>query len=395
MQSLRIALAVTWINLQNLPTRYASSLVVVVGIAGVVAVTISVSAMAFGFARAAEKTGRADRAIIIRNDAPTEGASSLTRDNAITILNAPGIKKTFEPKPIGSAETFAVAPLVNRSTGYDTLALIRGVGPEVLELRPEMKVIAGRLFKPALHELIVGRAAQRRLQGLELGNRISLPQGDWTVVGVFESDGDVHESELMADAATVQSAFQRNEFNSVTVLLEDERQFSVLKDALTTDPTLNVTVKREPEYFAESTRGFSRLLKVIAYVIGGTMAFGAIFAALNTVYSAVNARTIEIATLRAIGYGATSVVISIFVEILCLALVGAVIGAAIAWYCFHGAAVSTLSGNSPSQVTFALEITPTLIAVAVASACGIGLLGAILPALRVSRMQVAAALRSV
>jgi putative ABC transport system permease protein len=198
----------------------------------------------------------------------------------------------------------------------------------------------------------------------------------------------------MADAATVQSAFQRNEFNSVTVLLEDERQFSVLKDALTTDPTLSVTVKHEPDYFAESTQQFNTLLKSIAYLVGSAMAFGAVFAALNTMYSAVNARMTEIATLRAIGYGAAPVIASLLVEILCLALLGAAIGATIAWYLFHGSAVSTLSGNSPSQVTFALDISPALIAAAVASACGIGLIGAILPAVRVSRMRVADALRS-
>ena len=276
------------------------------------------------------------------------------------------------------------------------MATLRGVGAKALALRPEMKLIEGRMFTPAVHELIVGRAAGTRLDGLAVGRQIALPQGDWTVVGVFDSNGDTHESELLTDADTLISAFQRGDFfSSVTVGLERVDSFDAFKNAITTDPTLSLEVKREPDYFAEASRPISRILLFIAYVIGGIMALGAVFAALNTMYSAISARTTEIATLRAIGFGASSVVVSVFVEALLLALIGAVIGASLAWFFFNGSSISTLSGTSPSQLTYALVVSPQLIAIGVGCACAIGALGGLFPAMRAAKLSVAAAMRLV
>jgi putative ABC transport system permease protein len=276
------------------------------------------------------------------------------------------------------------------------MATLRGVGSEVLALRPEMKLVEGRMFAPAVHEVVAGRAASKRLDDLSVGSRIRLPQGDWTVVGLFESDGDTHESELLTDADTLISAFQRGDvFSSVTVGLEHADAFDTFKNAITTDPTLSVDVKREPEYFADASRPIGRILKFIAYVIGGIMALGAVFAALNTMYSAISARTTEIATLRAIGFGAASVVVSVFVEALLLALVGAAIGASLAWFFFNGSSVSTLSGTSPSQLTYALVVSPDLIAIGIGCACAIGVLGGLFPAIRAAKLPVAAAMRLV
>jgi putative ABC transport system permease protein len=276
------------------------------------------------------------------------------------------------------------------------MATLRGVGAEVFALRPEMQLVEGRVFVPAVHEVIVGRAATTRLDGVAIGNQIRLPQGDWTVVGVFESGGDSHESEFLTDADTLISAFSRGDtFSSVTVGLGRPDAFDDFKNALTTNPALSVEVKREPEYFADASRPISRLLTFIAYVIGGIMTLGAVFAALNTMYSAISARAVEIATLRAIGFGASPVVVSVFVEALLLALLGAAIGAWLAWFLFHGSAVSTMTGTSPSQMTYSLVVTPELIGLGIGCACVIGVLGGLFPAVRAARLPVAMAMRAV
>ena len=395
MSALKEVAAVTAMNLRSIPGRYSTSLVIVVGIAAVVAVLISVLAMAKGVVETATRAGRDERAIVIGRGAAAESQGWFSRENAVTILNAPGIRKTPDGKPVASAEHLAFVLVPDKRTGRDSFVMVRGVGPEAFTLRPEMKVVAGRRFKSGLNELIVGRSAQARLEGLTIGSHVSLPQGDWDIVGVFESGGDAHESELLTDANTLIAAMRRGErFSSTTVWLQDNGSFDTFKDAVTTDPTLSVDVKREKTYFEDTSKPIGKLLTVIAYVIGGFMALGAMFGALNTMYSAISARSLEIATLRAIGFGAGPVVVSVFVEALLLALAGALLGAGIAWFFFNGNAVSTTTGSSPSQLTFSLSVTPSLIALGVSCALVIGFLGGLFAALRAARRPVAMALRA-
>jgi putative ABC transport system permease protein len=391
--SLRQIVAVTAMSVAGIPRRLGASLVIVIGIAGVVAVLISVFAMVTSFTATAGKTGRADRAIVLNRGSDSEGASSLPREAAVALLNAPGIKKDQAGKPILSAENLAFVRLTDPRTGLDTFVTLRGVGAQALALRPEIHLVEGRMFKPALHEMVVGRSLQRRLAGLEVGKRVALLQGDWTVVGAFESGGDSHESELLTDVETLLSAFQRNVFTSVTLMLDSPETFDAFKAALTTNPALSVEVKREPDYFSEASRPMASLLKIIASTIGVIMGLGAVFAAINTMYSAVSARSTEIATLRAIGYDGAPVVVSVLVEALLLALLGALIGATIAWVFFNGNSVSTVTGTSPSPVTYTLNVSYRLIGFGIFSACVIGLLGGLLPAARAARLSVAAAIR--
>ena len=395
MSAMKEAVAVTEMNLRALPTRYGTSLVIVIGIAAVVAVLISVLAMARGFIASAAGAGRAERAIVLGRGAEAESGSGFSRDNATTILGSPGIRKTADGAPMASAEHLAAVTLPNPRTGRDAFVIVRGVGKEAFALRPEIKIVEGRMFKPGLNELIAGRGVQTRLSDVKVGTQVPLPQGDWTVVGIFESNGDSHESEMFTDANTLLAAMRRGEFfNSTTVWLEDEKSYDTFKDSVTTNPTLSVDVKREKQYFEDVSKPVGRLLTVIAYVIGGFMALGAMFGALNTMYSAISARALEIATLRAIGFGAGPVVVSVFVEALLLALAGAAVGAAIAWVFFNGTSVSTASGTNQSQLTFALNVTPGLIAVGVATALAIGVLGGLFPAIRAARRPVAMALRA-
>jgi len=251
--------------------------------------------------------------------------------------------------------------------------------------------VAGRMFTPGLREVIVGKSAQAQFQGIDLGSHMSLRDSDWTVVGVFDCE-DSHASEIFADVDTLLTTYRRTLFQSVTVMLDDPSRFDAFRDALQSDPRLSVEVMGEQAYYARLSEQLSKILTFIAYVVGGIMALGALFGALNTMYNAVSARTLEIATLRAIGFGAGPILISVFVEALLLSVVGAVIGAAVAWIFFNGDAVNSLSGNF-TQVVFRLKVTPRLMGEGVLLAAVIGLLGGLFPALRAVRRPVVEALR--
>ena len=395
MRALQQVIAVSLLNLRSIPERAGSSFVIVIGTAGVVAVLISVLALSTGFRRTIENSARADRVIVLSQGAESEGGSSLPRAAIATLLDAPGVRRDVEGRAIGSAETLIVAPVARKSDGLDAYVTLRGVGPRAADLRPEIKMVGGRWFQPAVHELIVGRAAQSRFAGLEIGDRITLRGGEWTVVGAFESDGNSHESGLLADAETVLAAYKQNSFASTTLQLVAPASFTQLKDALTTNPTLNVDVKREAEYVAAVSRPLHRLLDLVAYTIGGIMAVGALFAALNTMYSAVSARTNEIATLRALGFGAGAVVTSVISEALLLALSGAILGGSIAYLLFNGHTINTIGGTAGgSQLVYQLTVTPGLVVLGVSLALVLGFLGGLFPAIRVARMPIATALRA-
>lgn len=385
--------AVTGMNLRNLPQRTGISLVIIIGIAVTVAVLVSVGAMATGFQKTLSNTGRSDRVLVLRGGSEAELSSTISRENTQTIIDAPGVKRDADGKPIGSADMVAIVSLPLKANDSPANVTLRGVGPKTPVLRPEIKIVEGRMFAPAVRELIVGRGAQKQFKGVDLGSKVSFRDSDWTVVGIFESNGDAHESELLTDIETALSAYRRNLFQSVTVMLESPEAFNTYKDALTTNPTLSVDVKREPEYYAKQSAGLKKLLDFLAFGVGGIMALGAVFGTLNTMYSAVSSRGLEIATLRAIGFGALPVVVSVFVEALALALIGGGIGAILAWLFFNGNTVNTLGANF-TQVVFNLTVTPALLINGIVWACVIGAIGGLFPAIRAARLPIAAALRA-
>lgn len=396
MSTFRQIAAVVAMNLRSLPQRAKTSLVIVIGIAGVVAVLISVLSLSTGLVHALVATGRPDRAIVLHKQSISEVGSSIPREAVFTLLEEPGIARDAAGRPIASAEMLATVNLPRREGGALGALTLRGVSTEAFELRPEIRLTAGHLFRAGLRELIVGEAAQRRYKGLDVGSRVRFGDNEWIIVGAFSSGGGAHDSELMADANTVLSAYQRSTFNSVTVKLAGPGALARLEKAISSDSTLPVIVRDETEYYEQQSQTFARLLAVIAHIVGVIMAIGAVFAALNTMYSAVSARAVEIATLRAIGFGAWAVVASVITEALLLALVGALIGAAVAWLAFDGNTVSTLAGGGGiAQVVFHLRIGAGLIATGILWACVVGLVGGILPALRAARLPVATALRAV
>lgn len=388
--------AVTMMGLRSLPQRLGTSLVIVVGIAGVVAVLVSVLAMSSGMIKTMESSGRDDRAIVLRNGSAAESGSALTRDAARLVEDAPGIKRDANGEPLTSAESIRLMNLYKKVDGAEVNVTLRGVGPRVLALRPEIKIIAGRMFKPAVNEVIVGKAANAQFKGLGIGDQVRTRGATWTVVGLFSSEGDAHESSLLTDAETLMAADRRGGFQSVTVMLESAAAFQAFKDALSANPALAVDVTQERAYYRKQSETISKVIYVVAYVIGGIMAVGAIFSALNTMYSAVSARLREIATLRALGFGATAMVMSVLAEALLLALIGGAIGAALAWLFFSGYTVSTSAGGAAAgHLIFELSVNSTLIGIGIAWACAIGLLGGLFPAVRAARLPVATALRAV
>jgi len=387
MRELRQIAAVTLLSLRSMPQRLGSSLVIVVGMAAVVAVVITVLSMSSGFLQSVNKTGRADRAIVTSSGAVTESLSSLSHDAIRVIMDAPGVKHSIDGKALVSADIFAYQPVTKRSDGLFIPATLHGVGPEVFALLPQIKMVSGRMFKPGLHEMIVGRMMQSELDGLQVGRTIPLPEGDWSIVGSFESDADQHESELLGDAETLMAAVRRTSFNSATVMLESPEVFDMFKDALTTNPAVSVDVTREDVYFAKLSKPLNDFLTLVAYAVGGIMGLGAVFGALNTMYSAVSARTVEIATLRAIGFGAGAIVISVFAEALVLTLIGTALGAGLAWLLFSGIVVVS------DYYIYTLVVKPSLITLGVLLAMATGILGGLFPALRAANLPVATALR--
>jgi putative ABC transport system permease protein len=396
MRSLQQIAAVVAMNLYSLPQRLGTSLVTVIGIAGVVGVLICILAMAVGFARTVAGTGRPDRVIVLSDGALSESLSSIPREAALNIINGPGVKKDAGGRPIAAAEALAQIQRPRGGSANLTNVTLRGVGATESLLRPEIHIVEGRMFRPAVHELIVGRNAQREYSGLDVGSHLLFQNGDWQVVGIFDTDrGDLHDAEIRADNETLLSAYQRNWFQSVTALLERPESFEQLKKALSEDPTLHVDVHRESEYFATQSKSLGTVLKAIGYFVGGVMAIGALFAALNAMYTTVSARAIEIATLRAIGFGAAPVVISVLAEALLLSLAGAFVGALLAWVFFDGHTTSMMSGSgAQTQLAFAFAVTPELIVIGIVWALLIGLVGGLVPAIRAARLPVAAALRA-
>lgn len=389
-------IAVTSLNLRTVPARLGTSLVIVVGIAGVVGVLVALLAMAEGFRATLASTGRADRAMVLRAGANDELASIFSVDTWNILRELPGIKKSADGRPLVIAERYILTDVRKRGENSGANVVVRGTTPDVLRVRPEARIVAGRMFEEGKREVIVGRGAIDQYQGLEIGNSVEVRDGDWPIVGIFETGGDVHESELWVDVASLHSALRAPFYATVTAHLVDDSAATLqaFKDRITTDPRLNVGVLREPDYYASRSEQLEKFITWLGYSVAAIMAVGAVFGALNTMYAAVSTRAIEIATLRAIGFNAIPVVVSVLIESVLLSLAGALLGAGIAYIVFNGYTVSTLNFQTFSQVAFAFRVTPELLWQGVTWACVIGFFGGLFPAIRAARLPVAEALRA-
>jgi putative ABC transport system permease protein len=388
----RQAWSVTLVAILTIPQRLGSSLVVVVGIAGVVGVLVAVLAMGAGFASTLRQTGRDDAVIVMRAGAQSEINSVLDHDSAQLISQLPQVMRNAQGLPIASPELVVITSLPKKSTGLDANVELRGVSERAWELRPALRIVAGRKFQPGLRELIAGKGARSQFANVDIGSSINLNGQSWTVVGEFQSD-DAYDSEIWGDADIVGPAYRRgSSTTSVTALLTDAAAFDAFKAALASDPRLKVEARTTRTYYSEQSARLATFIDILGITIGAIMAIGAVFGALNTMYAAVAARTREIATLRAIGFRGVPVIVSVLLETMLLGLLGGLIGAGLAWLLFDHYTVSTLGSNF-SQVVFAFEVSPALLLTGLKWALVIGFVGGLFPALRAARMPVTSGLR--
>jgi putative ABC transport system permease protein len=379
--------AVTSMNLRNVSSRLASSVVALIGIAGVVTVLIGVLSIGEGFRAVLEGSGQNDVAIVLRAGATDEMGSGLTQDQVRVIGDAPQIARDADG-PIVSPELYVIVEVPPKSN-----VPLRGVGPQASKLRQDFRITEGRRFTPGKFEVIVGRGMAAD-SNLEVGQTMQWGTTTWTVTGIFADRGSVAEAEIWTDASVLQNAYNRGPtYQSTRVRLTNAGAFQSFKDLLTTDPRLNVRLFTEREYYEEQSRQLVTLVRSIGVAIAVLMGLGAMFAALNTMYSAVSARTREIATLRALGFGRTPVIVSVLIESLIIGVIGGIIGMIIAYLTFNGVRASTLNFANFSQITFAFAVTPVLMALAVGYALFLGFIGGLLPSVRAARLPITTGLR--
>lgn len=394
----RQAASVAHVGIGTWRQRLGSSAVIVVGIAGVVGVLVALLAMAEGYNQTLRATGSADTVVVMRGASASEVMSVLDHDSVVQIVQTAGIARNAKGDPIASDEIVVAAnlPLIgsnNRNGTEEGSVQLRGVGEQAWAVRPQVRIVEGRTFKPGLRELVVGRGAAREFAGLVPGHEIRLGSQAWTVAGIFAS-GDALESEVWADAAVVSDTYRRGSGRaSVTVRLADPKNFAAFKTALESNPQLKVDASTTLDYFNKQSEGMTKAIRIIGLVVGAIMGVGAMFGALNTMFAAVAARAREIATLRAIGFGGLPVVVAVMLETMLLALIGGVIGGAAAWLIFNGQGASTLAAGTVGKLSFELRVTPELLWTGLKWALAIGFIGGLFPAVRAASLPVTTALR--
>lgn len=386
-------LAVSALSVRTIPQRASSSAVAMIGIAGVVIVFVAVLSIAEGFRAAMADASAPDRAIVMRTGADSEMTSGLPGPEVQVIEQAPGLLRVNN-RPIASAELYVLVDLNKRSTGTAANVPLRGIGAEALEVRSEAHIVEGRMFQFGTNEAIVGRAANRQFSGVDLGSEFVSGNLRLRVVGLFESNGAVGETEIWCDSHLIQGVYERgNSYQSVLAKLDSPAAFDTFKNWLTTNPQLNVQVQRESDYYAQQSQVMSSLIRGIGYTIAVLMGVGAVFGAILTMYTAVSTRTREIATLRALGFNTGSVLISVLAESLALAAVGGMFGGLTAYFAFNGYQTSTMNFQTFSQVAFAFRVTQALMIQGLSYALMMGLVGGLMPAIKAARLPIATALR--
>jgi putative ABC transport system permease protein len=388
------AFAVLTLNLRTIPSRLSSSAVAIIGIAGVVVVFVSVLSIAAGFSAAMRGSGSGSRALVMRSGADSELTSGLSGANVDVIKQAPGVKRNGQTSLV-TAELYVIIDLPKKSQPDKSANVpMRGIEPTAMDVRDEVKIVSGRMFQFGTSEVIAGRGANGQFVNLNVGDTVVSGQNRWQVVGIFDAGGGVAETEIWCDARVLQGVYQRgNSFQSVLAHLESADSLTMFRDWLTSNPQLSVMVRRENEYYAGQSQAMTRLIQTIGFGIAGLMGIGAIFGAILTMYTAVASRAREIATLRALGFSTSAVLVSVLGEAIVLGVIGGSIGALGAYLAFNGYQTSTMNFQTFSQVAFAFRVTPQLVGMGLFYALTMGLIGGLLPAVRAARLPISSALR--
>lgn len=391
MRLLSQLVAISLMNLKNIPARLGPSMVIVVGIGGVVTVLIAMMAMAEGFKATMQGPGHDDRVIILRSGSNSEINGTITFDQANIISTKPGILK-IDSDPMIAGESYVSVNLQKRANNKPSYVSFRGIGERSFKVRPEVSIVSGRNVEFGKFEVIVGEGVAKQFQGLELGNTVNLRNAEWKVVGIFDADDSIFESEIWADAHVLNSVFGRGSvYSSMAAQLSSTEEFEQLKNALEADPRLNIKIQREAEFYAAQSEATNQMIKGVGFTVISIMAVGAIFSVINTMYSAVSTRSKEIATLLSLGFGRVPIIFSVIIESVVLVLIGGIAAGLLAYFFFNGFTASTIGANT--QVSFEFMVTPNLIATGILIATMLGIVGGLFPSIRASRLQLTAALR--
>ena len=394
MSWLRQVIAVLVLNLRTIPARLSSSAVAIVGIAGVVVVFVSVLSIAAGFSAMMQGSGSSGRALVTRSGADSELTSGLGGPEVDVIKQAPGISRAGQSAQI-SAELYVIIDLPKKATPDKPANVpMRGIEPAGMTVRQELSIVEGRMFQFGTNEVIVGKGAHGQFVGLNVGDTVVSGQNRWQVVGIFEADGAVAETEIWCDTRALQGAYRRgNSYQSVLARLDSSDAFTMFRDWLTANPQLNVSIRRENDYYAGQSQALTTLIRTIGYGIAGVMGIGAVFGAILTMYTAVATRAREIATLRALGFNTSAVLVSVLGESLALGAIGGLIGGLASYAAFNGYQTSTMNFQTFSQVAFAFRVTPELLGMGLFYALAMGFIGGLFPAIRAARLPIPSALR--
>ena len=378
-------------NVRNLGQRRVSTALTAIGIALVAWVFIFTLALAGGFEAALRSTGSAENAIVVRSGSTAELTSIVTREMAAAIQSQPEIARAPDGQPLATAELLVIWNLPRKS-GTTTNVVVRGIGPKSAALRPGVRLIAGRMFRPGLDEIVVGKMVAERFQHASVGDKLKLSGREWNVVGVFDAGGTSYDSEIWGDVELFMPVFDRPVYQNVILRLDDPSHLAALKKRLEADPRMSVAVHREDQFYAAQSGQLATLLRTLGTFVTLIMALGAVFGALNTMYASVGARTKEIGTLRAIGFSRGAVLLSVLIESTLLALLGGVIGCLFALP-VRAFTTSTMSFATFSELAFRFDVTPMMLAAGLAFSAAMGLVGGFFPARRAASMEVVDALR--
>jgi putative ABC transport system permease protein len=381
-------------NFRSIRARWPSTIVAILGIAGTVGVFVAMLSMARGFRATMVASGSPGNALVMRAGSSSEMMGGISLDSIRVLQDKPGVARDSAGAALLTQDVVGVVALPLVSTGTDANVQVRGVSPNVLQIRTFVKIAEGRMFQPGLAELVVGENASKTYAGLKIGNTLNFAGGRWQIVGIFDAGGSAFDSEVWSDSKTLNQVLQRppNIFQSATIHLASPEEFQTFKDAVISDPQMNVDVVREIDYYAKQSTTMSKLITGVGGIIATIMAFGAIFGALNTMYSAVAERGREIATMRALGFSSWNVLLSFLFEALLISIIGGVIGC-ISVIPLNGFTTSTMNFQTFSNLAFAFKITFDLLLMGILFALVMGVLGGLLPAIRASIRPVAVALR--
>lgn len=387
MTALKQLGALLQMSFRGIPQRLGTSIVIVVGTMCVVAVLVAMLSMGSGLREFSRQNARDDRVMITSKGAQSIMASNLENSVARTLIDAPHIKKGDDGRPLATAVTIGFAEARRRADNLRVNFPLLGVDAQYFKVHSEQRLIAGRMFNPALYEVIVSQSRYETFKNLDIGDKLHLRGVDWTIVGRFQGSGIANQG-IIGDGDMVRSAYKKNTFQDVDAILESSAAIGALRATFAANPATDVEVRPELEVALDNLKSIIGLVDFVSYFVAVVMAIGATLAAVNVMYAVVDSRKREIATLRAIGFRGVPIVLSVLIESMLLALPGAILGVLIAWLFFNDDTVS------PFGITFHLAVTPMMVVLGILWATAMGVLGGITPAVRAARASIATALRA-